>query len=202
MTIVSLNCTSLDANMPALQHLAQVHSTAVLALQETRHSHHQMDTLRTAAASPDNGSWRCSWGACPPRGRVRRKARGGGTDHTVPAASAVQGGVGILAQGALVDTTRDDPQVARLCKTTRWHECWCPAPANHARGRRGSSTRWAPAGFYCASLYAHANADSSELFRSAATAAARVGNAPYFLCMDANVDIRGHPVLVHLLQHG
>ena len=106
-----------------------------------------------------------------------------------------------MSQGALVDSTRDDAAVARLRKTTRWHEAFCPVDnrtqdtqAGFTRRRRRA--KWAPTGFYCASLYGRSNADSSDLFRQAAAAAARVGNAPYFICMDANTDLRDHPVLL------
>ena len=47
-----------------------------------------------------------------------------------------------------------------------------------------------------------ANGDSTELFDQADRAAARCGNAPYFLCMDANVDITEHPRLLQMLQTG
>ena len=53
-----------------------------------------------------------------------------------------------------------------------------------------------------ASLYGHAGGDSTALFKQAAQAAARVGNAPYFLCMDANADIRGSPFLLQMTQEG
>ena len=55
---------------------------------------------------------------------------------------------------------------------------------------------------YVASLYGRPNADSTDLFREAATAAARVGQAPYFICMDANIDIDKHPYLLQMLQKG
>ena len=109
-----------------------------------------------------------------------------------------------MSQGALVDSTRDDPTVTQLRKTTRWHEVFCPvdnrSQAPQAAYRRRRTATWAPTGFYCASLYGRSNADSSDLFRQAAAAAARVGNAPYFICMDANIDIRCHPVLLQLLR--
>ena len=89
----------------------------------------------------------------------------------VPAACAIQGGVGLLAQGALVDTTRDDRTMDRLRKTTRWQEALIPVQGRPKRRRRRNF--WAPAGIYVASLYGRANADSADLFRDAATAAPR-----------------------------
>ena len=51
MSLVSLNVTSFEANLPALQQLAYGHNAIVLALQESRHARDQLPELTTAAAS-------------------------------------------------------------------------------------------------------------------------------------------------------
>ena len=119
-----------------------------------------------------------------------------------PATCAQQGGVAVAARHALVDEASDDPFVATLRGTTRWQECFVPVRSPGAgRGtRRGGRTPAANAdeqtGFYVASLYAKANAGNNDLFRKAAAAAARVGHAPFFLCMDANINIKDSPALL------
>ena len=113
-----------------------------------------------------------------------------------------------MARQAIVDTAPDDPLVAQLVKTTRWHERFLPvrSAAAGAKGRRGgrkaATNSDAQTGLYIASLYAKANADNSDLVRKAAAAAARVGDAPYFLCMDANINTNDSPPLLDALQNG
>ena len=159
MHLASLNVTSLDAHWDALSQLRKAYNVSVIALQETRHPAGRMATYDRCIRTDANGAWRPAWGPPPKNSYVHRSARGGGTDHLVKTTIAQQGGVCVAAQGALVQTSLDDPSVRKLRDTTRWTEAFIPLPvptdaprtsARRARGRKDCTV-----GFYVASLYAN-----------------------------------------------
>ena len=143
----------------------------------------------------ESGAWKTAWSTPTSPAYSTRRATNGGTDHLARTSAAKQGGAAVLGSQALVDTTVGDPLVASLHKSTRWAEAFCPL-APHRRGRRG------PPGIYVASFYGIAGGDSTELFKQVAAAAARVGQAPYFICMDANIDLRDNAFLLQMLRDG
>ena len=202
INLVSLNITSLQANWNTITALGKDYNAAIIAMQETRHAHPTRQAIATNAASPLHGGYKASFGPDIPCARIVRKAAHGGTDHTVIGTAGENGGVAIFAKDAVVDSTRDDPStcVARLKATKRWHEVFQPICSQRQRRRRRNNH--GPAGIYVASVYGRAGGDSTDIFRLADCAAARVGSAPYFICMDANTDIDANPHLLHMLNHG
>ena len=86
-----------------------------------------------------------------------------------------------------------------------------PPPVGRSVGypfsRVGGTTRdrrhgRAYSGIYVASVYAKARTDNTRLFRQVWEAAVRVGNAPYFICMDANIDLNHSAFLVQMTRSG
>ena len=169
-----------------LKHLQQ-RGAALVALQETQRPSYRHSTFHAAAPSAENGPWRHISGVPPPNAYVARRARAGGTDRRVHSTRAKQGGVALMSQHAAVDTGQRDPTVAALYRSSRWAEMFVPIPRPQRRG--------VPNGFFVASMYAQANTDNTQLFGQVWEAAARAGNAPYFICMDANIDIRDNGIL-------
>ena len=131
------------------------------------------------------------------------KEHAGLKEHTTLRAGAARhGGVAIAARLPQTLVTRDliCQETAELVATGRWTEAFAPV---RVPGRRGT-------GIYLASMWGHPGArqdpesmrSNEALITMALEAAARVGDAPYIIGMDANVQVQESLVLTQALATG
>ena len=116
--------------------------------------------------------------------------------------TARHGGVAIIARSPQTLVTKGlvCQETAELAATGRWTEAFAPVKVPDRRGT----------GIYLASLWGHAGARhepeamrlNENLIAKALTVAARLGDVPYILGMDANVQLEESMVLAQAMATG
>ena len=196
LLITTQNCTSLDANMDAVTGMAG----HIKLLQEVRALQLQMTSLEARLGKA--GHIVAFGRPCEVAARTMKKHSGLKEHTTKRTATARHGGVAIIARSPQTLVTKGllCLETAELAATSRWTEAFAPVKVADRRGT----------GVYLASLGGHAGARhdpeamrlNENLIAKTPTAAARVGDVPYVLGMDANVLLEESVVLTQAMSTG
>ena len=189
ISIGSQNCTSMAAHMQDIgNHMQDVN---ILALQEVRVPASRMKAMEKELRFEHGAN--VAFGEEPPKLTKQVPQARGMEAHRVTTDTVKQRGVAILSSLHMPPRTEAAPGELerKLRATSRWAEVFYPFSLGNTM-----------AGLHVASVYAEAQADNETLFMDALTAAARLGNAPYAICMDANVDITASNVLSLAIESG